>query len=160
VWVGFDDNRDFKLEGAHSALPIWGEFMKRAHEHPEYKDVKPFEPPEGVISVDIDPDTGERATSACPKVHTEVFVAGTEPTRSCRLHGGGRAQVASWEPSAAPAAVAAESKAEAEKPAEAAAKTARKPRSISLKKAPLPEPPKEEPKKGFWDRVRGIFGSK
>ena len=112
VWVGFDDNRDFKLEGAHSALPIWGEFMKRAHEHPEYKDVKPFEPPEGVISVDIDPDTGERATSACPKVHTEVFVAGTEPTRSCRLHGGGRAQVASWEPSAAPAAVAAESKAQ------------------------------------------------
>ena len=33
VWVGFDDNRDFKLEGAHSALPIWVEFMKRAHQH-------------------------------------------------------------------------------------------------------------------------------
>ncbi|HEX5431774.1 MAG TPA: PBP1A family penicillin-binding protein, partial [Bryobacteraceae bacterium] len=26
VWVGFDDNRDFKLEGAHSALPIWVDF--------------------------------------------------------------------------------------------------------------------------------------
>ncbi len=25
VWVGFDDNRDFKLEGARSALPIWPE---------------------------------------------------------------------------------------------------------------------------------------
>ena len=33
VWVGFDDNRDFKLEGAKSALPIWVEFMKRAHQH-------------------------------------------------------------------------------------------------------------------------------
>ena len=30
VWVGFDDNRELDLEGAHSAAPIWGEFMKRA----------------------------------------------------------------------------------------------------------------------------------
>ena len=39
VWVGFDDNRDIKLEGARSALPIWTEFMKRAHQHPEYRNV-------------------------------------------------------------------------------------------------------------------------
>ena len=32
VWVGFDDNRELDLEGAHSALPIWTEFMKRALE--------------------------------------------------------------------------------------------------------------------------------
>ena len=30
VWVGFDDNRELNLEGAHSAAPIWAEFMKRA----------------------------------------------------------------------------------------------------------------------------------
>ncbi len=30
VWVGFDDNRELDLEGAHSAAPIWAEFMKRA----------------------------------------------------------------------------------------------------------------------------------
>ncbi len=30
VWVGFDDNRELDIEGAHSALPIWTEFMKRA----------------------------------------------------------------------------------------------------------------------------------
>ncbi len=30
VWVGFDDHRDLKLEGAKSALPIWTEFMKQA----------------------------------------------------------------------------------------------------------------------------------
>ena len=29
VWVGFDDNRELNLEGAHSAAPIWAEFMKR-----------------------------------------------------------------------------------------------------------------------------------
>jgi penicillin-binding protein 1B len=30
VWVGFDDNKELNLEGAHSAAPIWAEFMKRA----------------------------------------------------------------------------------------------------------------------------------
>ena len=30
VWVGFDDNRELNIEGAHSALPVWTEFMKRA----------------------------------------------------------------------------------------------------------------------------------
>src|SRR5205823_1315839 len=35
VWVGYDDYRDLKLEGAHSALPIWTNFMKRAHAHRE-----------------------------------------------------------------------------------------------------------------------------
>ena len=34
VWVGFDDNRELNLEGAHSAAPIWAEFMKRALEYP------------------------------------------------------------------------------------------------------------------------------
>ena len=34
VWVGFDDNRELDLEGAHSAAPIWAEFMKRALQYP------------------------------------------------------------------------------------------------------------------------------
>ena len=29
VWVGFDDNKELNLEGAHSAAPIWAEFMKQ-----------------------------------------------------------------------------------------------------------------------------------
>ena len=43
VWVGFDDNRELDIEGAHSALPIWTEFMKRAIELRKYSDAKPFE---------------------------------------------------------------------------------------------------------------------
>src|SRR5579859_3527197 len=35
VWVGFDDNRELNLEGAHSAAPIWTEFMKRALQYRE-----------------------------------------------------------------------------------------------------------------------------
>ncbi|MGH9675106.1 MAG: transglycosylase domain-containing protein, partial [Bryobacteraceae bacterium] len=34
VWVGYDDNRDLGLLGADSALPIWAEFMKLAHQLP------------------------------------------------------------------------------------------------------------------------------
>ena len=29
VWVGYDDDRDLDITGAHSALPVWTEFMKR-----------------------------------------------------------------------------------------------------------------------------------
>ncbi len=98
VWVGFDDNRDFKLEGARSALPIWTEFMKRAHQHREYRNVHEFEAPEGVVTADIDADNGLLATPGCPKIRSEVFLAGTQPVEACRLHGGGRTQVAGWEP--------------------------------------------------------------
>ena len=98
VWVGFDDNRDFKLEGARSALPIWTEFMKRAHQHSAYKNVREFQAPDGVVTADIDSTTGQLATPNCPKVTSEVFIAGSEPVESCRLHGGGRTQIAGWEP--------------------------------------------------------------
>ena len=97
VWVGFDDNRELNLEGAHSALPVWTEFMKRAHEHREYRNVSEFEAPAGVVSVQIDPASGQLATAACPKVRTEYFIEGTQPAEMCQLHGGGGTQVASWE---------------------------------------------------------------
>ena len=98
VWVGFDDNRDFKLEGAHSALPIWTEFMKRAHQHRPTATCMIFEAPDGVVTVDIDADTGELAAPNCPRVRSEVFIAGTQPVEACKLHGGGRTQMAGWEP--------------------------------------------------------------
>ncbi len=88
VWVGFDDNRDIKLDGARSALPIWTEFMKRAHQHPEYSAVHEFAPPSGIVTAEIDADTGELATPNCPNVRTEVFLEGTEPRETCHLHGG------------------------------------------------------------------------
>ncbi len=89
VWVGFDDNRELNLEGAHSALPVWAEFMRRAHEHREYRNVSEFEAPPGVVGVQIDPASGQLATAACPKVRTEYFIDGTQPVEQCQLHGGG-----------------------------------------------------------------------
>ncbi len=100
VWVGFDDNRELNLEGAHSAAPIWAEFMKRALKLREYRDAQEFVAPEGIVSVEIDPLSGMPATPYCPKTRTEVYIAGTQPVGTCPLHGGGRqnvTNVAGWE---------------------------------------------------------------
>jgi len=88
VWVGFDDNRDLNLQGGEAAAPIWGEFMKRAVLLPQYRNTEDFEPPEGIDEATIDPQSGQLATSQCPKTVTTYFVAGSEPTQYCQLHGG------------------------------------------------------------------------
>jgi penicillin-binding protein 1B len=83
VWVGFDDNQPVGLTGAQAALPIWTEFMTRALAgHASI----PFEVPDGVSFVDIDPDTGKLALPACPRLFREAFLAGTEPVQACDLH--------------------------------------------------------------------------
>ena len=87
VWVGFDDGQELGLEGSKSALPIWTEFMKRAHQHSEYRNAKPFEMPKGIERAEIDSQSGELATPACPEVRSEVFLAGTAPSVYCHLHG-------------------------------------------------------------------------
>ena len=100
VWVGFDDGHKLNLEGAHSAAPIWAEFMKRALELRAYRDAKPFPAPDGIVSVEIDPQSGMPATPFCPLTKTEVFIAGTQPVGTCPLHGGsnpGATHVAGWE---------------------------------------------------------------
>ena len=154
VWVGFDDNRELNLEGAKSALPVWTEFMKRAHEHREYRNVTEFEAPAGVVSVQIDPLSGELATAACPKVRTEYFVEGTQPVEMCHLHGGGATQVAGWETSQPPRA--GESAA-----AQSGLSGAAGQRTAQNGAPPLAETPartQEPPKrKSFFERLRGIF---
>ncbi|HKE22758.1 MAG TPA: PBP1A family penicillin-binding protein [Bryobacteraceae bacterium] len=108
VWVGFDNNDELDLEGAHSAAPIWAEFMKRAVGYREYRDTKPFRAPDGIVTLTIDPQSGYPATPNCPKTQEEVYIAGTEPTGSCPLHGGRQVitNVAGWDvsPQTGPAA--------------------------------------------------------
>ena len=92
VWVGFDDNRDLGLAGGAAAAPIWGEFMKRAVALPMYRNTTTFEPPAGIMEASIDPQSGQLATPSCPEVANEYFIAGSEPTQYCQLHGGENAQ--------------------------------------------------------------------
>jgi len=162
VWVGFDDNRDLDLEGAHSALPIWTEFMKRALQNRAYRDARPFEAPDGIVSAQIDPESGMLATPFCPTTISEVYISGTQPVTSCPLHARGESvtHVAGWEiPGNAPAEGA------GPPPQVGAAPTAlaaRKPPLVSGSVPPplaesdqKPEKPKE--KKSLWQRLRGVF---
>ncbi len=100
VWVGLDDYKDLKMDGATAAMPIWAEFMRRAHQHRAYRDVTQFAIPEGIVTAQIDNTTGQLATGACPPamVHTEYYLTGTAPTQYCPLHAGGT-EVGSWQES-------------------------------------------------------------
>jgi penicillin-binding protein 1B len=84
VWVGFDDNTPVGLSGTRAALPIWVDFMKMALDGQTPGEFLPA--PAGIVSVEIDSDTGLLARPNCPKKRMEVFVAGTEPREPCGAH--------------------------------------------------------------------------
>jgi membrane carboxypeptidase/penicillin-binding protein len=83
VWVGYDDNQPLSLSGSQAALPIWTDFMKSALAG---QPSLPFRPPDGVAFVEIDRDTGLRATPTCPRTINEAFLEGTEPAVYCEIH--------------------------------------------------------------------------
>jgi penicillin-binding protein 1B len=85
VWVGFDDERPIKLTGAQAALPIWSELAVWLIP----RDPPDFDMPVGVARRRVDPKSGQLATSQCPEKTFEFFIAGTEPTAYCEVHGGG-----------------------------------------------------------------------
>jgi len=157
VWVGFDDDRQLDLEGAHSALPIWTEFMKRALQYRAYRNARPFEAPDGIVSVEIDPESGMLATPNCPTTINEVYISGTQPVTSCPLHGRGQSvtHVAGWEiPATAPPAASGAPPAPAAPPVLAA----RRPepvQPIPVQTPQKPEKPKE--KKSLFRRLLGVF---
>jgi hypothetical protein len=136
--------------------------MKRAHTHREYLHVAEFEPPEGLVSAEIDPESGQIATNACPRVQTDYFIAGTQPIEACRLHGGSATQVAGWETPAPPAAQNGSAPAAAPTHAETQ-RVARKSDpsapavSIPVAEPPQPPPPPKKQKKGVFGRIRDIF---
>ena len=88
VWVGNDDYTDIKIEGAHAAAPIWTEFMKRAILLPQYSDVKPFSPPDGVTVAHVDKASGRLVDATCTNDSLYMaFLDGTAPVNSCSQMG-------------------------------------------------------------------------
>jgi penicillin-binding protein 1B len=153
VWVGFDDNRDIKLEGGKSALPIWTEFMKRAHTHREYRNVHGFEPPQGVVSAEVDVATGKLGTG-----RNEVYVAGTQPVEGVT----GQTQVFAWD---VPEEPKQDEAGKESKPATASSSS----RSVTIRKRDTVSSRGDEPKAsksveqspadkgGIWGRIKSIF---
>ncbi|HTV07594.1 MAG TPA: transglycosylase domain-containing protein [Candidatus Aquilonibacter sp.] len=94
IWVGNDDYTDIshglthELQGADAAAPIWAEFMNRAIQLPQYSDMKPFTPPEGVEVLRIDRATDLPADATCPSdSFTAAFLVGTAPQGTCSRMG-------------------------------------------------------------------------
>ena len=79
VWVGFDKERSLGSGegGGRTALPIWLEYMKFAHEG---LSPKSFNVPEGIVFVNIDNETGKLATARSETVVRQAFIEGTEPS--------------------------------------------------------------------------------
>ena len=83
LWVGFDEERPLRLSGAQAALPIWVEAARQVIP----AESRDFPIPQGIVRRDIDPQTGQLATSKCPERVVEVFIEGTEPSVFCEVHG-------------------------------------------------------------------------
>lgn len=81
VWVGFDHEKTIgKGEvGGRTALPIWVDYMKVAHENlPQVT----FPVPNGIVFANIDSDTGQLASVSSKNVVRQAFLEGTEPSSS------------------------------------------------------------------------------
>ncbi len=79
VWVGFDQERPLgeAEEGAHTALPIWINFMGEAlkgvtEEH------RPM--PDGIVTLRISPETGTLVSAENPNGLPEIFMADHLPS--------------------------------------------------------------------------------
>ncbi|UTW47894.1 penicillin-binding protein 1A [Bacterioplanoides sp. SCSIO 12839] len=72
VWVGFDQPRTLGkwAYGSNTALPIWVDYMKVALDGVEQR---PFQQPEGIVSVRIDAETGLLATPGQDNAIFEYF---------------------------------------------------------------------------------------
>lgn len=179
VWVGLDDYQDLKIDGAKAALPIWAEFMRRAHKHRAYRDVSDFKAPEGVVSSPVDSQTGQLATGNCPpkQVNTEYFLLGTQPASFCLLHQSGGTQIAGWEAAPLPQTSLPNLNAQPgyypvvpASPGQPPTRTTSYPDSPSNSpanpvlsggtappEARLPEDAKPKEKRGIFDKLKGIF---
>src|SRR6185437_5603678 len=86
-----------KMEGAQAALPIWTDFMIRAHKHRAYRDPGDFTIPDGVANALIDPESGDLATTACPETTVQYYLVGTQPVQFCPLHPGAVMETAGYQ---------------------------------------------------------------
>ena len=66
--------------GASAALPVWNALVSKLT---RYLSAPEPTPPQGVVRLEIDPQSGLLASEGCPEVVGEWFLEGTEPTETC-----------------------------------------------------------------------------
>lgn len=85
VWVGRDDNEPTGLSGSSGALRVWAELMHRLKPRVEGAPAA-----EGIEYQWIDPESGLRATNACPGAVYLPFSRGSAPRAESACAGGTR----------------------------------------------------------------------
>jgi penicillin-binding protein 1B len=88
VWIGFDDNKQLGLTGAEAALPAWTEFVRGAVELRPELGGEAFTRPAGITTIEIDPETGLRATPACPQRERIAVASNFVTSLECYKHSG------------------------------------------------------------------------
>ncbi len=83
VWVGLDSHKPMAWgeSGSRAAQPIFHEFVAKAAA--KTAPLAALAAPRAVNTVEVDPESGQRATDACAERIPVAFVAGTEPARDC-----------------------------------------------------------------------------
>ena len=79
AWIGFDEFRPLgkRETGASAALPMWIAYMKEALEGVRQREIPP---PEGIVTVRIDPETGELTSASHEGAVFESFRTEKVPT--------------------------------------------------------------------------------
>jgi penicillin-binding protein 1A len=93
VWVGYDQPQKIRDagSGAHVALPIWADFMRRTAQRVP---ARPFPVPSGMHATELCHVSYLRPVEECP-VYTEYFKDGDDiPTELCPIHKGNLRQTA------------------------------------------------------------------
>ena len=90
AWIGFDKTRPLgrRENGATAALPMWISYMKEALEEMPARRV---EPPEGIVTVRIDPETGQLAGASHEGAVFESFRKERAPSKLVEPAPGGEA---------------------------------------------------------------------
>ena len=87
LWFGYDNPRQIatNASGGRLAAPAWAEFYQGGWREPRGST---FAVPPGMISVVVDPQSGELASEWCPTRARQWFKPGSEPVEECHLHTG------------------------------------------------------------------------
>ena len=89
VWFGYDTPKQITGYSTNPALALWKGVMAKVHSD---LPSKPFQKPNGLVSVDVCMDSGQLAGELCSqdyrgsRVVTELMSKSTAPTQTCSLH--------------------------------------------------------------------------
>lgn len=84
VWFGYDTPQPIasRAAGGRFAAPAWADFYKTGWR----ERATDWQPPDGMVSAIIDPESGELATEYCPRRVREWFKPGSQPQTHCEMH--------------------------------------------------------------------------